>query len=129
MKVTLEKNYKDFYTISDLERAKMVIKYEKENDDMTPAGWAEYAVNEALKDTHDFMREILKATARTARNRRAWNAYGDETENMDVWIEAVARTAYGFIEVHAYLTDIWQTGATPYRQHIYLEYYTESELK
>ena len=48
MRVKLEKNYKDHYTIADLERAKEVIAYEKE-DEMPIKGWVEYAVREALK--------------------------------------------------------------------------------
>lgn len=121
MKVTLEKDYKRFYTIENLEQAKAVIAYEKD-DEETAAGWAEYAVNEALKGTGDFLREIIKVTARTAGNCRTWNSYG-ETGKMDVWIDCIAKTADGFIEVGAYLTDIWQTGAVPYKHHEYIVYY------
>lgn len=124
MKVTLEKNYKDWYTVSDLERAKEVIRMEKD-DEETAAGWAQYAVNEAMKDMSDSFEEILKATARTAKNNRAWNAYGENTWNMDVWIEAIAQTTWGFLKVGAYLSDIWESGATDYRDKMYVKYYTE----
>ena len=127
MKVKLEKDYKDWYTVSDLERAKEVIKVEKW-DDETAAGWAQYAVNEALKSPsiNDSCEEILKASARTAKNNRVWNAYGENTGNMDVWIEAIAQTIWGFLKVGAYLSDIWESGATDYRDKMYVKYYTEN---
>ena len=123
MKVRMADDYKKFFTLEDVARAKMVIKYEKENDEDTAKGWAEYAVNEAAKGLHDYCVEIMKAEAKTAKNYRAWNAYGDGTEDMDVWIEATAKTCDGFIEVGAYLSDIWQTGAVEYTHHMYVKYY------
>ena len=124
MLVRLEEKYKDFYTIRDLERARAVIKMMREDEEVV-AGYAEYAVNEALKGRGDYLRRILKATAHTARNRRAWNAYDENSQDMDVWVDAIAETSYGFIKVGAYLSDIWQTGAIPYSQYMYVQYYKE----
>ncbi len=130
MKVSLEKDYKKFYTIEDLERAKMVIASEKE-DEETVKGWAEYAAREALKGTRDYLAEVIKAEARTAKNCRVWNAYGASaefsSEDMDVWIDFTAETDYGFIKGGAYLSDIWQTGAVEYKHHMYIRYYTEAK--
>lgn len=123
MKVKLEKDYRKNYTVDDYYRAKKVIAYEKENDEDTAKGWAEYAINEALKSKNDYIVEILKADATTARNCRAFDMYGEGTDNMDVWIEATAKTDFGFIEVGAYLSDIWQTGAVKYTEHMYIKYY------
>ena len=122
MKVKLENEYKSRYTLEDLEIAKQVIAAEKE-DEMNIKEWAEYAVNEARRGSFDFCEEVLKAEARTAKNCRAWNLYGEGTNDMDVWIEATAKTSNGFVEVGAYLSDIWQTGATPYKQHMFIQYY------
>ena len=124
MKVRLEDRYKDFYTVRDLERARAIIKEEKE-DTETAKGWAEYAVREALGNTSDYLIEVLKADARTAKNRRAFDAYFEKSEDMDVWIRATAETRYGFIKVGAYLSDIWQTGAVKYKEHMHIEYFTE----
>lgn len=121
MKVTLEKEYKSRYTLTDIEAAKAVIKYEKENDDETVKGWTEYAVREALRDGNDYLVQVIEASAETARNCRAWNAYGEGTGCMDVWIRGTARTCDGFIEIGAYLTDIWTTGAERYKEHMYIE--------
>ena len=58
MKVNLTENYKRIYTIEDLERAKKVIKCEKD-DEETAKGWAEYAVREALKNTDDGLVRVI----------------------------------------------------------------------
>ena len=126
MKVTLEKDYRRYYTLEDLDRARKVIAAEKETD-CTPKEYAEMAIREALKNddgiTEDWIVEIFRAEAHTAKNSRVWNAYGypdDETENMDVWIEFAAELGQGYIKGGAYLSDIWQTGGTDYRQHMYI---------
>lgn len=122
MKVTLEKDYRKLYTLEDLERAKAVIASERE-DEETAKGWARYAVIEALKGTGEVDREIIKASAVTARNCRAWNAYGEGTENMDIWIEFTAETSEGFIKGGAYLSDIWGSGCVDYRDQMYFRRY------
>lgn len=122
MKVTLDKEYRKRYTLEDLARAKTVIESEKE-DEMKPAEWLEYAITEALKGTGEYPGEVITAEARTARNCRVWNAYGDNTEDMDIWIEGLARTSEGFAEVGAYLSDIWQSGAVDYKNHVYIQRY------
>lgn len=125
MKVTLEKEYRSRYTLEDIDAAKIVIAAEKD-DGEKPAGWLEYAVNEYLKNKNDYLVRIIEAKAETARNCRAWNLYGTgESKDMDVWISGIAKTADGFLEIGAYLSDIWQTGAVDYRHHMYATYYTE----
>ena len=123
MKVRLEESYRKLYTLEELDAAKRVIKMEKEDDEETAKGWAEYAVREALKGTGDFPREVITAEARTALNCRAWDAYGEGTGKMDVFIEALAETAEGFVKIGAYLSDIWQTGAEEYKHHMYIQRY------
>lgn len=124
MLVKLEERYKEFYTLCDLERAKAIIKMEKE-DTETARGWASYAVDEALRGTDDYSREVIQATAHTAQNCRAWDEYGEGSAHMDVWIDAIARTQKGFVEVGAYLSDIWQSGAVRYKEHMYIRYFRE----
>ena len=129
MKVTLEKNYRKYYTLEDLDRAKRVIAAEKE-DESTVKEWAEMAIREALKNDDgiydDYIVEIFKAEAHTAKNHRVWNAYGycdpeeANTQDMDAWIEFAAELEHGYIKGGAYLTDIWQTGGTRYKQHMFI---------
>lgn len=121
MKVTLEKDYRKYYTLEDLDRAKAVIAAEKD-DEMSPKDWAVYAVGEALRNKDGSLWEILKAEATTAKNCRAWNRYGDDSADMDVYIRFLAETTEGFIRGGAYLSDIWETGATEYKQHMYIRW-------
>lgn len=126
MKVIMNRDCRRFFTLEDMDRAKMVINIEK--DDLeTAKGWAELALNEALRNKGDYVREVLKATAETAKNCRAWNVYAEGTEDMDIWVEATAETANGFVKIGAYLSDIWQTGAVPYIGHMFIKYYKAAE--
>lgn len=127
MLVKLQDNYKDLYTVNDLARARDIIKMMRE-DESVVAEYAEMAVNEALDGRGDYLRRVLKATASTAKNCRAWNAYDNDSQDMDVWVDAIAETDYGFIKVGAYLSDIWQKGAIPFSQYMWVTYYKESEL-
>ena len=120
MKVKLENDYRKMYTLEKLDLAKAVIAAEKE-DELSAKEWAEYAVGEALRNEDESLVEILKAEATTAMNCRAWNKYG-ETEDMDVWISFVAETTKGFVKGGAYLSDIWETGGTEYKQHMYIRW-------
>ena len=121
MKVRLEDKYKELYTLIDLDHAKAVIHAEKE-DEETAKGWAEYAAREALKDSDGLLIEVIKADAKTARNYRAFNLYC-ESGDMDVWIEFTAKCSDSFIEGGAYLSDIWQTGAVSYKEHVFIQEY------
>ena len=128
MKVTLEKDHRKWYTLEDLDRAKMVIAFEKE-DEMTIKDWAQYAVNEALRyNRRGYCNEVLKAEAHTAKNCRAHDLYGDGTGNMDVYLDIVAETSDGFVKVGAYLSDIWAVdGNTPYYKHYFIRYYGKQD--
>lgn len=134
MKVTLQKDYRKFYTFEDMDRAKAVIASEKD-DESTVASWAVYAINEVIgylrnrkSADYSFAEEsdVIRATATTAKNCRAWNEYGEGTQDMDVWIEALAFTGDCFIEIGAYLSDIWGSGATPYSHHVYYRVFAEA---
>lgn len=127
MKVTLQKDYRKYYTLEDLDRAKAVISYEKD-DEMSAKDWAEYAVNEALRKYKDSgcLIEVLKAEAHTARNCRAWELYGEGTGDMDIWLDITAETSDGFIKVGAYLSDVWTVdGDTQFYEHYYVRYFGE----
>lgn len=127
MKVSLEPKYRTIYTLDYLDKAKRVIEIAKE-DESTPKEQAVYAIEEALKGKHDYCVEILKANAYTARNCRVWDAFEEDTADMDIWIEATAETAEGFIVVGAYQTDIWRTGAEDYKDNMYIRYYTRADI-
>lgn len=126
MKVKLQDGYKDYYTLSDLEKAKEVIKFMKD-DSSSVKEYAEYALNEALRDADIYSMGIITAEASTAKNSRGrvWDAYGEDTGSMDVWVEALAKTNEGYIEIGAYLTDIWQTGGEHYSNNMFIRRFKE----
>lgn len=132
MKVKLEEKYRRYYTLEELDAAREIIKQEKEEDNSTAKEWAEYAIREALLDDDmhyiDYISKVISAEATTSKNSRANNAYTNDSGNMDVWIEAVAKTWNGYIEIGAYLTDIWQTGVKHYKEHMYIEYYKKANV-
>lgn len=127
MRVAMDKDYKRYYTINEVDVAKRIIKQEKEEDESTPAEWAEYAVREALRGTNKSLCEVITATARISKNCRAWDAYFEGSWNLDIWIEALARTTEGYIEIGAYLSDIWQTGANHYVSNMFVRRFAEVE--
>lgn len=137
MKVKLEPNYKRYYTVEEYEQAKVVIAYEKENDDAKVEHYAEMAVREFCRihkchgtDT------ILTASATTGKNRRAYNVYTTtdeygcptgESGQMDICIETYAEifieTDSSFekaiLHLFAMLSDIWQIdGVTDIAQYM-----------
>ena len=128
MKVTLRKDYKDTFTITDLENAKKVIKQLRE-DETSAKEYLAFAVNEALKGSNDCLGRVLEADAETYLNGRIFNAYFEGSGRMDVWVEGIAQTLDGYIEVGAYLTDIWTTGAdSDYSSRMFIRYFAKATL-
>lgn len=130
MKVALPKDYRQQFTLEELDTARRIIR-DMKDDDATPVWYAEVAIDHWLsRKTNDARSEVLKASAVAAKNGRVWDAYGDGTERADVWIEAVAKTWLGYLEIGAYLTDIWSIGGdVDYTQHMYAQYYTREDME
>ncbi len=123
MKVKLDKNYRSIYTLEEFDMAKRVIANEKEYDEESPKGWAEYAAVEALRGEDEYLVEVLSAEATTAKNRRIeWDRFCEGSGQMDVYIRFLAETTKGFIKGGAYLSDIWDRGGTEYKQHMYIRW-------
>lgn len=126
MKVALPKDYRKLYTLEELDIARSIIRDMKE-DESTPAEYITYAINHWMSNTGNggYIKDVYKATAEIAKNHRAWNAYSEESQGMDIWIQAVAETEEGFLRIEAYLTDIWSLSAdVDYTPRFYTEFYT-----
>lgn len=119
MKVSFSKDYKEILTVAEVETAKAVIKNLKE-DCTTAAEYAEYAVREALKGKCDYLNRVLEAKAEISTNGRAWNVFSGDSGHIDIWLSVIAKTVWGFIELGAYLSDIFLTGAESYQDKIYI---------
>jgi len=104
-----------------------------QEDSSKPSEVAEMAIREILKGTDDSISRdsILSAKARVALNCRIQDLYFEGSEDYDVWIDATAQTAEGFIVVGAYLSDIWQIGALEegeLRRRAWVQYFRESSI-
>ena len=130
MKVTLPKDYKDIYTVSQVEVAKKVIASAKADEDGCFGDIKEWAMmaSRALAEVHcDYCERVLEASAEVAGNSRIdWDGLCDGSQRFDIWISFTAETSNGFIKGGAYLTDIWNiSGSTHDTDNMYARYYAE----
>ena len=117
MKVTISAESKRVVTMEEMKMAKEIVQAMKE-DELTAAEYARFAVV-ALGDGCE---KVYEATAEIAKNCRAWDTYGEGSGTLDIWIEATARTWNGFVEIGAYLTDIWNiSGDNDQTEHMFIQ--------
>ena len=122
MKVNLTAEMKKFITVAEMPAVKKVMQYEKENDEWIVQEWAKMAARLVFDDNGA---KVIEATARIAKNQRVWDAFDEETRDIDVWIEFTAFSEYrsSFIIAGVYLTDLWQltkNNADEIKSHMYI---------
>ena len=106
MKVSINQDSKNVLLLRQFDAAKRVVNEMKE-DESKPADYARYAVSAILSASNDYCTEVIKAEASITRNCRVWNAFNDESEDIDVWVEGIAAGSRCFVRFGAYLSDIW----------------------
>ena len=129
MKVTLTKKTMENIKASQLDPAKEVVRACRE-DESSAAEYATYAVNCILHDTYESCASILQCSAEVMPNCRVWGLWGNETENLDVWIEGIADCYDSFVRFGAYLSDIWSINGdncAELARHMYKRVYTEAK--
>lgn len=127
MKVNLTAEMKKFITVAEMPAVKKVMQYEKENDEWIVQEWAKMAARLVFDDNGA---KVIEATARIAKNQRVWDAFDEETRDIDVWIEFTAFSEYrsSFIIAGVYLTDLWQLtkdNADEIKSHMYIRRFKE----
>ena len=127
MKVNLTAEMKKFITVAEMPAVKKVMQYEKENDEWIVQEWAKMAARLVFDDNGV---KVIEATARIAKNQRVWDAFDEETRDIDVWIEFTAFSEYrsSFIIAGVYLTDLWQltkNNADEIKSHMYIRRFEE----
>ena len=127
MKVNLTAEMKKFITVAEMPAVKKVMQYEKENDEWTVQEWAKMAARLVFDDNRA---KVIEATARIAKTQRVWDAFDEETRDIDVWIEFTAFSEYrsSFIIAGVYLTDLWQLtkdNADEIKSHMYIRRFEE----
>lgn len=127
MKVRLTQEAKKYITVAEMPAVRRIIADMKE-DTSTVEDYAEMAINAAY-DGRAYNIGIFKATAEIAKNQRVYNAYGENSDSLDVWITAVAYVNCDeFIELGVYLSDIWQITCDNKREiasHMYVRRFKE----
>lgn len=124
MKVKLTNEQKRYITVAQLPAVRAMIAEMKDYD---ATGDAETVARIASGVNCTF--EILRFDAEIAPNCRTWNAFGDDSEDLDIWLTVYAfNPSYGFYSVGMYLTDLWQStgdNGDEIRSHAYIQAYKE----
>lgn len=109
MQIKIDEEAKKILTLSDLLVAKQIIKDYKDNED--DLRWD----IETLKNIFGAT-EIISSAARISKNSRVYNYFKENSNNIDIWIDATFYDDYSsenkggvFYIVGAYLTDIYQS--------------------
>lgn len=126
MKISITKESKQYLTVNEFEIAKRIVK---EFAATTSETVEEYA-RQAAYIVDGTVEEVYKATASIARNNRVYNALATDTESLDVWIDATAKTQNGFVIVGAYLSGLWTaTGenSEEIASHMYIRKFVEEK--
>lgn len=137
MKVTITNESKNYLTVNEYEKAKALVKQMKD-DDQSAAEAAEYAARAILRSTRysqyaDYFSGILAASAEICRDSSTpWDYHGDGFGFLNVWINATAETADGFLKFGCLLSDIYSLdGETETSDalvnHAYIRYFTEKK--
>lgn len=122
MKVELTEEAKNYISVAEMPAVKQIIKDMKDDDNIIG-----YAQDAACVASGWFGFEILKAEASIAKNCRVWNLYGENTGDLDVYLDIYAFNNYaGFYKIGAYLSDIWsicEDNAEELKEHMYIRAY------
>ena len=118
MKIRIKKEDRQWMTLNEAEAARRIAEDLKEEDaaDLIMRAarvWTELNYSSTKGKVRDLTEEVLKTEAKFARNERlsASLMYFDESaKSLDVWIEGLVATQWGFLEIHSYLSDIWAIG-------------------
>ena len=126
MKVQFTAEMKHIVTVAEMPSVRSVIESERD-DEWTAKEWAKMAARLVFDDA---VAMIIEAKARIAKNQRVWDAFDEETRDIDVWIEFTAFSEYrsSFIIAGVYLTDLWQLttdNADEIKSHMYIRQFKE----
>jgi len=127
MKVIITKESRRYITLEEAAIARKIISDCRE-DGMSPADYAKIAIDAVGSNDYNWCVKVYEASAEICKNCRVWDAYGDDTRDLDVWIEATAKTSNGFIEIGAALSDIWSItsdNGAEIANHMYVRQFQE----
>ena len=123
MKTTLPKNYRERFTLEELDIAKTIIADMKE-DTSKPA---EYARAALINFANDNGVEIVQASAEIGRNCFvSFNRYSEGTRDFDVYIHFVGRSQSAYYDGFVPLSEIWDImpGECNFSRNAYIRTFT-----
>ena len=108
IKVKLTPKSKEILTLAEMPVVKEILNDFAEN----PYSLGEFelgvAARIAARQNGNF--SYYDVQAEISKNARIWNAYNDNSRDLDIWITFKAFDPFtGFYEIGCYLTDIWQS--------------------
>ena len=119
MKVQMTAESKRIVTVSEMPVVRRIIESLKEDTNINEV--VEMAVNAVASSRNkpgEYCGKVLEAKASIAKNCRVWNFHENDSEQLDVWIEAMVvlggstiTSAGGFMMIGFYLSDAWQVGS------------------
>lgn len=126
-KISFPEEYKRSFTISDLEACKKLEKSIRNDDGKIDLSWEAAMAAIIGSDSHVSDSQILAEHVQFSKNHRIYEHYCEGSGTMDVWIEVKAfDSCYGFYDIGAYLSDIWQhsyENVEDTKRHMYIKHY------
>lgn len=105
MTVNIEYAYRATLTSEEIQAANRIISNMLETEH-TATYYVEQAIN-VIGKGEDFCEQVIVASAKIAKNTRAWNSYHEASKDLDIWIGGIARAYDTFYVIGFYFSDLW----------------------
>ena len=129
-RIAWPENYKDIFTLSELEACKKIEQFLKDGSDNGKLNfeWEVCCATIAGSDNKLTDAHVLQAEAEFCKNSRVYDRICDGSGRCDVWIKIKAyQSYYGFYDIGICLTDLWEyssENADYIKSHMYIAHCT-----
>ena len=107
MIVNVTEESKRYLTMAEEPFVYKIVGDFQEQEEGEPGEYLDMAAQIVARKYGEYPKKVIFARAEIAKNERICNIHGEGTENLDVWIEGLVQTDSSYIELGAYITDIW----------------------
>lgn len=114
-KISLPSNYRNCFTLSDLDAVKLMINSIINDDGKIDLTWEAEALCTLGSDNKMLPCDILSIEAEYSKNCNIeYDRYREGSEYMDIWITIKAfASTHGFYLISGYLSDAWDICSAP----------------
>lgn len=126
MRVRFDKEDKKYFSMAEAPIVNAIIKDMKTSEDSLENA-VEYAM--IALDIYDVI-HIFETDAKISHNCRVWNYYNDNSETIDIWVNATVSTNDTFYIIGFYLSDAWSVDDKNHAEiasHITVRKFVETE--